>query len=593
MSEDRVKRRLTAILVADVVGYSRLMGRDERGTLIRLKSHRAERLEPLIGKYGGRLIKLTGDGALVEFPSAVDALTAAIQFQEAVARTNHDQPEDTRVVFRVGLHLGDLIVEGDDLYGDSVNVAARLEAQAPPGGIVISSNLHDAVVGRLDATFDDLGELALKNIERPVRAFRVSGTGFPAISSATRAYAVEAPIAFSDKPSIAVLPFANLSNDPQQDYFADGLAEDVTAALSRTTWLRVISRSAAFSFKDKPRNLRSISGELTARYLVEGSVRVRGDEMRVSIQLTDSATSSQLWIGQYDRRQSDVFAVQDEITWSVVSALQPALARVEMQRSLRKPPNDLTAWDLLLRARSELHQLTKSSNDQAKALLLQAVSKDSGYAEPHVWLSVCFLYEAFFGWSEHPRKSYEQAALYAALAARLDPEDAGPLYAMSSVLATTSQANAAVAIARRAIELDPNSAAGYRALGAALSFTGDAEEAIKASTRSLLASGRDQFRFLDFISISNAHFCARRPEEAFEWARKCTDLMPNWLGGFLNEAVAAGELGDSEQAASATRRLLALVPGFRVRWVRKNPCFQRPDDIERFVSRLAEAGLPE
>ena len=263
MTGERVVRRLAAILAADVVGYSRLMGRDESGTLARLKAHRTERLEPVLARHGGRLVKLTGDGALIEFPSAVDALSAAIEFQQAMAEANRDQPEDTGIVFRIGLHLGDLIVDGDDLYGDGVNIAARLEAEAPVGGILISGDVYNAVAGRLQAAFADLGELSLKNIERPVRAFRVQIDGIPAVSpTANTSHAAEAPLALPDKPSIAVLPFQNMSGDSEQEYFVDGLVEDIITGLSRFKSLFVIARNSSFAYKGKSPDIRQVGREL-------------------------------------------------------------------------------------------------------------------------------------------------------------------------------------------------------------------------------------------------------------------------------------------------------------------------------------------
>ena len=280
MTGERVVRRLAAILAADVAGYSRLMGRDEHGTLTRLKAHRTERLEPTLARHGGRLVKLTGDGALVEFPSAVDALSAAIEFQQAVTEANRDQPEDTRIVFRIGLHLGDLIVDGDDLYGDGVNVAARLEAEAPPGGIVVSRAVREAVEGRLKAKLHALGELALKNIERPIRAFRVEWDaadwktmGADAPKPAIPAEPTTSTLALPDKPSIAVLPFQNMSGDPEQEYFADGITEDIITELSRFHSLFVIARNSSFSYKGKSPDIRQVGRELGVRYVLEGSVR--------------------------------------------------------------------------------------------------------------------------------------------------------------------------------------------------------------------------------------------------------------------------------------------------------------------------------
>ena len=328
-------RRLAAIVAADVVGYSRLMGRDESGTVARLREHRRQRLEPVLARHGGRLVKLTGDGALIEFPSAVGALGAAIEFQQAMADTNKDQPEDARIVFRIGMDLGDLIVDGDDLYGDGVNVAARLEAEAPPGGIVISRTIHEAVAGQLKASFEDLGNLALKNIERPVQAFVVkwneadwkvkafSDAAAPVIVSPS--LTVDIPLELPDKPSIAVLPFQNMSGDPEQEYFVDGLVEEIITALSSFKSLFVIARNSSFSYKGKSPDIRQVGRELGVRYVLEGSIRKSANRVRLAAQLIDTQTGNHIWAERYDRVLEDVFAVQEDVTQAIVAVIAPQI----------------------------------------------------------------------------------------------------------------------------------------------------------------------------------------------------------------------------------------------------------------------------
>ena len=314
----REQRRLAAFLAADVVGYSRLMGRDESGTLARLKAHRSELFEPALARNGGRLVKMTGDGALAEFGSAVDALRAAIEFQQAVAEADHDKPEDTQIVFRIGLHLGDLIVDGDDLYGDGVNVAARLEAEPPPGGIVVSRAIREAVQGRLKANLHALGELTLKNIERPIRAFRVEWEEADwqlqapeRLKASQPAEPITPALTLPDKPSIAVLPFENLSGDPEQEYFVDGIAEDVLTTLSKIQDLLVIARNSSFVFKGQARDIREIGRMLGARYVLEGSVRKAGNRVRLAAQLIDSLNGSHVWADRFEGDLNDVFELQD------------------------------------------------------------------------------------------------------------------------------------------------------------------------------------------------------------------------------------------------------------------------------------------
>src|SRR5262245_46038261 len=352
----REQRKLAAIVAADVVGYSRLMGRDESWTLARLRKNRSEHLDPVLVKYGGRLVKLSGDGALVEFGSAVDALSAAIEFQQAMAEVNGNQPADNALVFRMGLHLGDLIVDGDDLYGDGVNVAARLEGEAPAGGILISGNARDAIAGRLKATFEDVGALSLKNIERPVQAFGVKWQPSDWQQAVTAELAVapaaapQAPLPLPDKPSIAVLPFQNMSGDPEQEYFADGMAEDILTGLSRHRWLFVIARNSSFTYKGRAIDVRQVGRELGVRYVLEGSVRRAGGRVRFTAQLIDAGTGNHVWADRYEGPVEDLFALQDRITEAVVGVLEPAIQQAEIERIRRKRPESLDAYDHYLRS---------------------------------------------------------------------------------------------------------------------------------------------------------------------------------------------------------------------------------------------------
>src|SRR5580693_1592589 len=383
MTGERVVRRLAAILAADVAGYSRLMGRDEHGTLTRLKAHRTERLEPTLARHGGRLVKLTGDGALVEFPSAVDALNAAIEFQQAVTEANRDQPEDTRIVFRIGLHLGDLIVEGEDLYGDGVNVAARLEVEAPPGGIIVSRAVREAVEGRNKAKLFALGELALRNIERPIRAFRVEWEAADwqtaAAPPAQQHEAAARPtptLAMPDKPSIAVLPFQNMSSDPEQEYFADGMVEEIITALSRIRWLFVIARNSSFTYKGRSVGVKQVGRELGVRYVLEGSVRKGGNRVRITAQLIEADTGAHLWADRFDGTLEDIFDLQDKVAINVAGVIEPALQAAEVRRSVARPTHDVTAYDLYLRALATYYPITKDRLLEAAELLHQAIAID-------------------------------------------------------------------------------------------------------------------------------------------------------------------------------------------------------------------------
>lgn len=458
------QRKLAAILAADVVGYSRLMGRDESGTLARLKAHRTERLEPTLVRYGGRIVKLTGDGALAEFPSAVNALSAAIEFQQAMSEANRGQPAERAIVFRIGLHLGDLIVDGDDLYGDGINVAARLEAEAPGGGIVLSGNLHDAVVGRIKVAFDDLGDLSLKNIERPLRAYRVRMEGSAATSTASvTSSSSHAPLTLPDKPSIAVLPFQNMSGDPEQEYFTDGITEDIITELSRFRSLFVIARNSAFSYKGRSPDVRQVGRELGVRYVLEGSIRRSSNRIRVTGQLIDTFTGNHIWAERYDRVLEDIFAVQEEVTTAIVAAIAPQIDTTELSRAARRRPENLTAYEIALRAWAHAWEANDKSD---RELLDRAVleAKEALAIDPNSVLALHALacahgFALFLNLSENPGASLQEGRSASERAIELD--SGNPLgYALRGVSVYLSlqfeRYLDAAADARRAHEMNPN-----------------------------------------------------------------------------------------------------------------------------------------
>jgi len=431
LTGERVVRRLAAILAADVVGYSRLMGRDESGTLARLREHRKQRFEPILARHSGRLVKLTGDGALVEFSSAVDALSAAIEFQQAMAEANRDRPEDSRIVFRVGLHLGDLIVDGDDLYGDGVNVAARLEAEAPAGGIVVSRAIREAVDGRLKAKLHALGELSLKNIERPIRAFRVEweAADWKATAASTPKATQDEPttpatpaLALPDKPSIAVLPFQNMSGDPEQEYFADGVAEDVLTTLSKIEELMVIARNSSFVFRGQSRDVREIGRILGVRYVLEGSVRKSGNRVRLTAQLIDGLDGSHVWADRFDGDLDDVFELQDRITQDIVSALEVRLTLGEQARVWRKRSGSPMVYEHFSKAASYYNQFGKHTHAQAKEACERALAINPGYTPVLLFLGLTLVDQARFGWVADAAAAYKAALECADRALQADPE---------------------------------------------------------------------------------------------------------------------------------------------------------------------------
>ncbi len=368
MAEPRAERRLAAILAADVAGYSRLMGADEEGTLAALKAHRRELVDPTIAEHRGRIVKTTGDGLLAEFASVVDAVRCAVAIQEGMAERDAAVPEDRRIAFRIGVNLGDIIIDEDDIYGDGVNVAARLEGLAEPGGICIGRAARDQVRDRLDLDLEDIGEQAVKNIARPVRVFRVK---LPAPEA-------EAPaaLALPDKPSIAVLAFANMSGDPEQEYFADGIAEDIITALSRFRWFFVIARNSSFTYKGQAVDVKQVARELGVQYVLEGSVRKAGNRVRITAQLIDALTGRHVWAERYDRDLTDIFAVQDEITETIAGAVAPSFVSAEARRAERKRPEDLDAWDLALKGNWHLAQSGRENVAAAVSLFEAAIARE-------------------------------------------------------------------------------------------------------------------------------------------------------------------------------------------------------------------------
>jgi adenylate cyclase len=385
--ETKDERRLTTVLAADVVGYSRLMGEDESGTLATLRNRRKDVLEPLLTKYDGRLVKLTGDGVLAEFSSVVNAVQCAIEMQNGMEAHNAGLPETRKMRFRIGINLGDVIVEGDDLYGDGVNLAARLEGLAEPGGICISKTVYDHVRQKLPLTYQDLGEQRVKNFAHPVRVFRV-----PAASAARDASASHA--ATTDGPSLVVLPFANMSGEPDQEFFADGLTEDIITDLSRFRHLFIISRNSAFKYKGKAVDVRQVARELHVQYVVEGSVRKAGNRVRVNVQLIDGQSDHHIWAERYDRQLEDIFSIQDEVTMAIVAILPGRLEAAARERVSRKPTENMTAYECVLAGKVLHHRSTRTDNEAALNLLDRAIALDPNYAHAHAW-KACTLGQAW------------------------------------------------------------------------------------------------------------------------------------------------------------------------------------------------------
>src|SRR3954451_11216954 len=458
MTGGGIDRRLAAILAADIAVYSRLIGQDEEGTLAALRVLRRELIDPAIAAHRGRVVKTTGDGMLVEFTSVLDALRVAAAVQGEMARRNMDIAPERRIEFRIGIHQGDIVVENGDIFGDGVNVAARLEGIAAPGGICVSSRVQEDATGRLDLDFEDLGEPALKNIARPVRVYRVrigppAWDGMPAVPFV--------PLALPDKPSIAVLPFQNMSSDPEQDYFADGMVEEIITALSRIRWLFVIARNSTLTYKGKAVDVKQVGRELGVRYVLEGSVRKAGQRVRITAQLIEATTGTHLWADRFDGSLEDVFDLQDKVASSVAGIIEPALQAAETARSAGRPTNDLTAYDLYLRAYAMVLSSTRQT-PEALRLMEQAIARDPGYGPALAWAAYCCFRLLRDGRSEDREADALKGTDFARRALQESGDDPGVLANAALALAYFGEdIGAMMALVDRALALNPNSARGW------------------------------------------------------------------------------------------------------------------------------------
>ena len=511
-------RRLVAILAADVAGYSRLMGADEEGTHERLQAHLRELVEPKIKDHRGRTVKNTGDGLLTQFPSVVDAVRCAVEVQRGMLDREPEVPDELRIRFRIGINLGDVIVEEHDIFGDGVNVAARLEALAEPGGICISGTVRHQVGNKLPLAFTDLGEQQVKNIAQPIRAYHVRG------ESSTPAVMASPPL--PDKPSIAVLPFQNLSGDPEQEYFADGMVEEITTALSKVRWFLVIARNSTFAYKGRAVDVRQVARELGVRYVLEGSVRKAGNRVRISGQLIDAATGNHVWAERYDRELANIFAVHDEITERVVAAIEPQLYAAEHFRSQRKPPESLDAWECVIRALSSVGQGTRVGDMEAEGLCRRAIAIAPGYGQAHSLLAWALMRRpARLGGDIGSVLPEAMAESRAALG--LDERDPWAHLSHGLVLWRTRRHNEAERAFRRALELNPNFALAHACLGLPLAVRGELKEAIRTAEHALLLSPNDRIigaRASE--AVAHAYFGAEHYADCVARARTAIDSAP-------------------------------------------------------------------
>jgi adenylate cyclase len=591
LSGERVKRRLAAIFAADVAGYGRLMGQDETGTLARLRAHRRDLIDPKVAEHKGRVVKTAGDGILIEFPSVVEAVACAVAVQRNMAERNAETPEHQRIVFRIGITLGDVIVEEGDIHGDGVNVAARLEGIAEPGEICVSATVRDHIGDRLDLAFEDLGEQPLKNIARPVRVYRVGPTSPlpnpPPLAEEGRSslsgdrVGVAEALPLPDKPSIAVLPFQNMSGDPEQEYFADGMVEEIITALSRIRWLFVIARNSSFTYKGQAIDVKRVGRELGVRYVLEGSVRRGGNRVRVTAQLIDALSGAHVWAERYDRDLSDIFAVQDEITASVAGVIEPALAEAEQQRALRKPTERLDAWEAYQRGMWHFNKHGAAENRAAQGFFRQAMAIDPNFAPAHYGYALALQWDV---WHYSTRSLLEvqgPAREEAGIAVSLDDKDAMAHAVLAHMLMWGGEWEAAIAAARTALTLNPNNAFVISMLGCVLGFGGYRDEALDRLRQTMRVSPHDPLTWLWLGWVGATQFSARDFEGAAATWREVIRLRPSYMMAYGGMAGALAHRGRIDEAREVLDRARTLFPEQTPRLLQQERYpWLRPEDYE-------------
>ncbi|MBT1510479.1 adenylate/guanylate cyclase domain-containing protein [Bradyrhizobium sp. SRL28] len=597
LTDNRVERRLAAILAADVAGYSRLTGLDEEGTHVRLRERLRGLADPKISEHRGKVVKHTGDGVLAEFGSVVDAVRCAIEVQRGMAEQNATMPQAKRIEFRIGIHVGDIIVDDNDIFGDGVNIAARLEGIAEPGGVCISDDAQRQVRGKVNFAFEDMGPQNLKNIVEPMRAWRLrmNASGSAAAPNEPPVGSTQA-LALPDKPSIAVLPFENMSGDPEQDYFADGMVEDIITGLSRSKSLFVIARNSSFTYKGKAVDIKQVGRELGVRYVLEGSVRKAGNRVRITGQLINAETANHIWADRYDSTLEDIFDLQDRVTTSVIGAIAPQLEWSEIARAQRKPTESLQAYDYYLRALASFYRFTPEANIEALKLTRTANNLDPGYAAPFALGATCYVQRWGFGWNIADAEDETEARRLTRRALELGKDD--PL-----VLALAGQAlglfigevQEGSALLARAISLDPNLAAARFWNGYVQLYLGDGDAAIEQFQIGLRMSPLDPRIYLAQNGIAAAHFSAGRYEDGSLWAKIAVQQNPNFVAAhhtLIACHAMAGRVEEARQAWAVARQIdptqrLSTVLSKRYRLRRSK------DIIQRYAEAFRIVGMPE
>jgi TolB-like protein/class 3 adenylate cyclase len=592
-----VERRLAAVLAADVAGYSRLMGADEEGTLARLKAVRKATVDPAIASHRGHIVKTTGDGILIEFASAVDAVRNAIEVQRRLAEQNAAVPQDQRIEFRIGIHVGDIIFDDNDIFGDGVNIAARLEGIAEPGGVCISDDAYRQVRGKVEIAYDDMGPQPLKNIAEPMRAWRVRLTGqTPSAVKSGSSVSQTRALPLPDKPSIAVLPFQNMSGDPEQEYFADGMVEDIITALSHFKALFVIARNSSFTYKGRAVDVKQIGRELGVRYVLEGSVRKAANRVRITGQLIDTTSGGHLWANRFDGGVGDIFDLQDQVAESIVGAIAPAVEKAEIERAKRKPTESLDAYDHYLRGLASSYQPTnRQSNEEALRQFNRAIKLDPGFASAYARAALCYSWAKTSGWISVTASEIAKVKEFARRAVQLGNDDVIALAASGYALAFVGRdLGGGAALIDRALVLNSNLAEAWFWGGWVKNWLGEPEIAIERFARAIRLNPLDPSMRGVRTGMSHAHFFLGHHDDAASWAAMALQDNPDFQPGLRIAAASNAMAGRLEQAHEAVSRLRQLNTALRVSNLKDvlGP-YRRAEDLSRYGEGLRQAGLPE
>jgi TolB-like protein/class 3 adenylate cyclase/Tfp pilus assembly protein PilF len=581
------QRRLAAVLSADDAGYTKLMADDEEATLATLNDYR-HIMSCLVDNHGGRVVDMVGDNLLAEFPSAVDAVRCALLIQDQLADRNRKVEESRQMRFRIGIHIGDLIVDGERIVGDGVNIAARIESMAPPGGVAMSQTVLDQVAGKLPIAVHDRGEHELKNVPRPVHIYEIADDGdSPPPEVAANGGDNGHDAALAGKHTIAVLPFRNLSRDPEQEYFADGLAEDLITSLASLRTYPVISRNSSFSYKDTNTDPRRIGHELGAHYVVAGSVRKSGRRVRVTAELVDAVDGHQVWSGRYDREMSDIFELQDELTLAIAGAVGPALSKSEIRHAIRRPIQSLDAWDCVHRGMWHMFQYTREHNEEARSWARRAIELAPDYAMAYSLVAFTCMYDILYQWTDDVPATIGLAEESSQKAIALDHDDPMALIAYGYTLSMSKQRDRAVSVLERAVEANPSSALASWALGATLRMAGQHDEAITWVEKAIRLSPQDELMHEFLFTIGSAHFLAGDYDAAIEYARRSLDVRADRPGACRLLAAAYGLMGQQEEAARALQQFERISPNFDLEHLRN---FLPDEAVERYYAGLRAAG---